>query len=228
MYNEQIAGRIDNAFLKMDQDASVAALQSAIELTRSRGLRAICVPALLAGTVKKHNPDLRVASVLSYPLGCDSLAAKVFSASELSEQGIDELDVVMDLFAIVNGNWAKLAREARDLMLICRNGGMLLKCIIETPILNPEQIRSAAETLLAAEVHCLKTSTGYARNATRPEDVELLRQVAGDRCLIKASGGIRTLDDARLMLDAGADILGSSNPLALLPLQQEEPAGLEA
>ncbi len=222
---DQVAGRIDNAFLKVDQGASVAALQRAVADTRNLGLRAICVAPLLAGTVKKHNPDLRVASVVSYPLGNDSLAAKIFTASELAEQGVDELDVVMDLFAILNGNFAKLGREARDLIYVCRAHGMLLKCILETPILSPDQIRAAAETLLEAGVDCLKTSTGYSREATRLEDVILLRQLAGDRCLVKASGGIRSHDEARLLLDAGADILGSSNPRDLLPpIPEEAPA----
>lgn len=210
----QIAARIDHAYLKVERDTSVAGLRDAVSLVRDLGLRSLCVPPLLAGTVKKHNPGLRVSAVVSYPLGNDSLAGKIFTASELIEQHVDELDVVMDLFAILNNNWDKLRLEAQSLLPVVKPAG-LLKCIIETPLLSEDQIRRAGEVLVEAGVDCIKTSTGYHREATSPEHVRLLRQVAGERCLIKASGGIRSLEDARLLLDCGADILGASASAAI-------------
>lgn len=219
-----LARRIDLAYLKVDAGASPAGLRRGAEYAREAGLRAFCVPALLAPTVKKHYPTLRVTAVVSYPLGLDSLAVKTFALQELLEQQVDELDVVLDLFALVNDNWRKVELEARRLAEQARSGGALLKAIIETPILTSQQVRQAAEILCEAGVACIKTSTGFQRPPTQVEHVELLRQVCGTRCLIKASGGIRTLYDAQALVDAGADILGLSDPRAVLAeaLAQEE------
>jgi deoxyribose-phosphate aldolase len=213
---DSLAARIDHAFLRWDREASVAALKAAVELVRSRGLRSICVSPVLAGTVKKHNPGLRVCAVVSYPLGADSLAAKLFAAQELLEQGIDELDVVMDLFAILNGNWRKLELEARELLDLVHPSGKLIKAIIEVPILDEVQLLKAAEVLVVAGIGCLKSSTGYKRDPTTPQQVALLRRMAGDQCLVKASGGIGSLGRARELLSAGADILGCSASAAIL------------
>lgn len=211
-----LARRIDLAYLKVDGTASPEGLRSGAEYALEAGLRAFCVPALLAPTVKKHYPTLRVCAAVSYPLGLDSLAVKTFALQELLEQQVDEIDVVFDLFALTNDNWRKVELEAKRLAGQARSGGALLKAIIETPILTSQQIRQAAEILCESGVACIKTSTGYHRPPTQIEHVELLRQVCGTRCLIKASGGIRSLYDAQALLDAGADILGMSNPRPLL------------
>ena len=92
----------------------------------------------------------------------------------------------------------------------------MLKAIIETPILAAEQIREAAEVLKASPVGCVKTSTGYGREPTSLEQVELLRDVVGREMRIKASGGIKDLYDVRAMIGAGADIIGTSNAVAIM------------
>lgn len=214
MTESGIAQRIDAAFLKAEGD--VAGLRAAAEQARQLGLRALCVPPVLAGTVKKNYPALHVAAVVSYPLGLDSLAAKVFTISELAEQGIDEVDIVFDLFALANSNWRKLEQEAQRLGSLCREKGLFSKAIIETAILSDEQIRIACEVLLGSAVDCIKTSTGYHRPPTPLEHVRLIREVVGSSKQIKASGGIKTFADAQALLDAGADILGTSNPATVL------------
>src|SRR5690606_32435438 len=105
--------RIDAAYLRAEGD--VAGLRAAAETALRLELRALCVPPVLAGTLKKNYPGLRVAAVVSYPLGLDSLAAKVFAISELAEQRVDEVDIVLDLFALRNNNWRKLELEAQRL-----------------------------------------------------------------------------------------------------------------
>jgi deoxyribose-phosphate aldolase len=213
-----MAARIDAAFLKAEGD--VAGLRSAAETALRLELRALCVPPVLAGTLKKNYPALRVAAVVSYPLGLDSLAAKVFAISELAEQGIDEVDIVLDLFALRNGNWRKQEQEAASLGSLCREYGLFSKAIIETAILSDEQIRRACEVLLGSAVDCIKTSTGYHRPATPLEHVRLIREVVRDAKQIKASGGIRSMAAAQALLDAGADILGMSDPKAVLETVQ--------
>jgi deoxyribose-phosphate aldolase len=212
----EIAGRLDFAFLKVTGSATVAALRQHVRDTERHGFRSLCLHPTLAGTVKKNYPAVRVCAVVSYPLGYDSLAAKTFTIQELIEQGVDEIDVVTDLFALVNGNFAKLELEANQLGTMCRKAEVMLKAIIETPILGAEQIRQAAEVLKASPVGCVKTSTGYGREPTSLEQVELLRDVVGREMRIKASGGIKDLYDVRAMIGAGADIIGTSNAVAIM------------
>ncbi|MEZ5336999.1 MAG: deoxyribose-phosphate aldolase [bacterium] len=208
--------RLDQAFLKVDGAASVAALRAQVELVQSLNLRSLCVSPVLAGTVKKHNPALKVATVIAYPLGLESASAKYFMIEELMEQGIDEFDVVMDLFAIVNGNMPKLAAEAAKLGGLCRRHKRMLKAIIETPILGDARIVEVVHVLRDSPVDCVKTSTGYGREATRVEHVELIRRELGDERLVKCSGGVRSRDEAQRMIEAGADIIGTSSAEAIL------------
>ena len=212
----EIAGRLDYAFLKVGGSSTVDALRRHVRETERHGFRSLCLPPTLAGTVKKNYPAVRVCAVVSYPLGYDSLAAKTFVIQELIEQGVDEVDVVCDLFALVNGNFAKLELEANQLGTMCRKAEVMLKAIIETPILSAEQIRQAAEVLKASPVGCVKTSTGYGREPTSLDQVELLRDVVGREMRIKASGGIKDLYDVRAMVGAGADIIGTSNAVAIM------------
>jgi deoxyribose-phosphate aldolase len=212
----ELARRIDAAYLKAEPASSVAALRQAADDAVRLGVRALVVPPVLAGTVKKNYPALKVAAVISYPLGLDSLATKIFALQELGEQRIDEVDIVLDLFALVNSNWRKLEQEAQRLGEACQEVGLYSKAIIEAGILTAEQQRSAAEILRDSPVDCIKTSTGYHREPATLEQVKLLRQVVGDKKRIKASGGIRTLYQAQTLLEAGADILGISQPAPIL------------
>lgn len=211
-----LAARLDQAFLKLDAGSSVDALRSQVELVRRLALRSLCISPVLAGTVKKHNQDLKVATVIAYPLGMESASAKYFMVEELMEQGVDEFDIVMDLFAIVNGNMAKLAAEASKLGTLCRRHGRMLKAIIETPVLDAARITEVVHVLRDAPVDCVKTSTGYSRDATKVEHVELIRRELGDERLLKCSGGVRSREDAQRMIDAGADIIGTSSAEAIL------------
>src|SRR5690606_6866557 len=149
--------RLDQAFLKLDASATVAALRAQVELATRLQLRSLCVTPLLAGTVKKHNPALKVATVVAYPLGMESASCKYFAIEELMEQGIDEFDVVLDLFAIVNGNMPKLAAEAARLGTLCRRQQRMLKVIIETPVLDDARITEVVHVLRDAPVDCVKT-----------------------------------------------------------------------
>jgi deoxyribose-phosphate aldolase len=212
----ELAGRIDLSFLKIDSQTTVPSLRAAIDQMQHLGVRCLVVPPLLAGTVKRNHPELKVCAVIAYPLGMETLAAKVFAASELIEQGVDELDVVLDLFALVNNNFAKLEHEARDLLAVTRAAKVPLKTIIETPILTDQQIVKATDLLCNCGVECIKTSTGYNREPTRMEHVRLIKEAARGRAFIKASGGIRSQAQALAMLEAGADVLGVSDAAAIL------------
>lgn len=211
-----LAARLDQAFLKVDPSSTVDALRGQVELVRSLQLRSICVSPVLAGTVRKNNTGIKVATVVAYPLGMESASAKYFMIEELVEQGIDEFDVVLDLFAIVNGNMRKLEVEARKLGDLCRRRKRMLKAIIETPILEDSRITEVVKVLRDCPVDCVKTSTGYGRDATKLKHVELIRRELGDDRLVKCSGGVRSREDALRMVEAGADIIGTSSAREIL------------
>jgi len=212
----QLAARLDLAFLKVTSQSDVTALRQAAEQTLSYGLRCLCLPPMLVATVKRHYPAIRVSAVIDYPLGTATIGAKIFAIQEMIELGVEELDVVYDLFALANSNWAKLREEATRLGKLTADAHVFHKAIIETPILTDEQIRVAAELLVDSRVDCLKTSTGYHREPTSLDHVRLLRKVVGARKQLKAAGGIRSFDQLRAMLDAGADIIGTSSAVQIL------------
>lgn len=216
MNGAAIARRLDYAFLKMDATATVGALRRVVEESQRLGVRSLCLPPVLAGTAKKNYPRLRIAAVVAYPLGAESLAAKIFAVQELIELGIDELDIVYDLFALINNNRRKLEQEAVQLGEITAGAGVFHKAIIETPVLERQQVRNVCEILRDSPVDCIKTSTGYNRRGTQAEEVRMIRQVVGSTKQIKASGGIKSLYNVREMLDAGADIIGTSSAPAIL------------
>jgi deoxyribose-phosphate aldolase len=216
MDGANVAAVIDHAYLGVSSHSSVKALRAAVDATIKHGFRSLCLPPVLAGTVKKNFPTVRVAAVLSYPLGSDLLAAKTFAVQQLITLGVDELDIVYDLFALVNSNWDKLKNEAETLGGMTERSGIYHKAIIETPILTDEQVATAAEVLRDSPVDCVKTSTGYHREPTTIDQVKLLAGVLAGKKHIKASGGIRTYHDLRSFVDAGADIIGTSSGVAIV------------
>ena len=156
MTGAAILSRIDQAYLKVDSTTSVASFRRAVESALHHGFRSLCLPPVLAGTAKKNFPALRIAAVVAYPLGLESLAQKEATIRELVNQGVDEVDVVYDLFALVNGNWAKLEQEALTLGKLTSRSQIFQKAIIETPILSEDHLRRAVEILKDSPVDCIK------------------------------------------------------------------------
>lgn len=216
MEGRDTAARIDQAWLKLDGSASVRSLKKCAEQALSHGFRSICVMPLLAGTLKKNYPELRVAAVVSYPLGLDTLHIKSQAVQQLIAQGVDELDIVYDLFALVNGNMDKVKAEAQVLGSLTSEAGVFHKAIIETPILSDARIAEVCGVLLDSPIDCVKTSTGYGREASSLDHVRIMRSVVTDRKQVKASGGIKSLYDLRTMVEAGADIIGTSSGPAIM------------
>ncbi len=205
------AARLDQAYLKVDENTHPDQLRREVEQALEMGFRSLCLPPILVATVKRHYPQLRVSMVVAYPLGLESTAAKLFAIHEGEEIGVDEYDVVLDLFAIKARNREKLVREVDLMVGVLGETSRRLKLIVEAPILSDEELEWVVEHLKGFPVGYLKTSTGYGRSPTRPEQVSLMRRVLGNSQIgIKASGGIRTLEDCEAMFRAGADILGVS------------------
>ncbi|MBD1996741.1 deoxyribose-phosphate aldolase [Leptolyngbya sp. FACHB-541] len=178
------------------------------------GFATVCVyPVHVRQAVELlHNKRTQVCTVIGFPSGATTSAVKFFEAQEAVENGATELDVVINL------GWLKLGRTNevhQELAEICEATGQTVKAILEMALLTESEKKLAAEICLDAGVQFLKTSTGWYGGAT-VEDVRLLKAVSNDRVGIKASGGIRTLEQAIALILAGATRIGTSRGPDLL------------
>lgn len=161
-----------------------------------------------------HHKSPQVCTVIGFPTGATTTAVKLYEAQEAAENGATELDVVINLGWLKAGQTDDLYQEIAQICQV----GQTVKAILETTRLSETEKKLAAEICLDAGAAFLKTSTGWQGGAT-VADVELLKQVGGDRIGIKASGGIRTADQALALITAGATRLGTSHGVNLLQMR---------
>jgi deoxyribose-phosphate aldolase len=165
-----------------------------------------------------------VGVVVGFPLGANLATTKREESLALIKLGAHELDMVMNLGLLKSGMSALVEQDIRGVVQVAHDAGALVKVILETSLLSVEEKLRASELALAAGADFLKTSTGFSTGGATVADVAILRGVAGNRCGVKASGGIRTLSEARAMLEAGATRIGASASVAILRQYQEEHA----
>jgi deoxyribose-phosphate aldolase len=170
---------------------------------------ALAVSAL-AGT------GIPVGAVVGFPLGASLTTTKRSETATLITLGAREIDMVIDIGALKSGEHRRVSEDIRGVVQIGRDAGAITKVILETSLLTMQEKLLAAELALRAGADFLKTSTGFSTGGATPADVALLRGVAGTLCGVKASGGIRTLDHARAMLEAGANRIGASAGVAIV------------
>jgi deoxyribose-phosphate aldolase len=163
--------------------------------------------------------------VIGFPLGANLSTTKRDEAREMVKMGARELDMVLNIGMLKSGLYEQAEADIRTVVEVGRAAGAVVKVILETCLLTmPEKLR-AAEMAIHAGADYLKTSTGFSTGGATVADVALLRGIAGDRCGVKASGGIRTLSEARSMLEAGATRIGASAGVRIV---QELDAALAA
>jgi len=177
----------------------------------------VCIsPIWVARAVETlYGKPPRVCTVIGFPSGAHTTQTKLYEAQEAVDTGAEELDVVINLGWLKMGESERLYRE---MAAICEVTQVTVKAILETTVLTVPEKQLAAEICLDAGVHFLKTSTGWQGGAT-VEDVKLLKQVAKERIGVKASGGIRTYDQALELIQAGATRLGTSRGVDILQQQ---------
>ena len=179
---------------------------------------AVCVnPAwvALAYSVLNGSP-VKVCTVAGFPLGAATTAGKRFEAAEALRLGAQEIDMVMNVGAMKSGDRARVEADIRGVAEVVHAGGGSLKVILENVLLSREEKVTACEICVAAGVEFVKTSTGFAAAGATAEDVALMRQTVGQRCGVKAAGGIRTASDFKAMVAAGANRIGASASVAIV------------
>ena len=223
MHAEELAKTIDHTLLRADGTA-----KDVERLCREAAryhFAAVCtfpyfVP--LAHELLKST-DVKVCAVIAFPFGADSARTKVVAAEEAVRRGADELDVVMNLPAMLSGDFGRVRDELASVVRAVRmaavnsgKGHVIVKAIIETCYLSNKMKKLAGTIVEQAGCDFVKTSTGLGPRGATVQDVELLRDCVDAHVGVKASGGIRTYHDAALMINAGAARIGTSAGVAIM------------
>lgn len=205
-----IASYIDHTLLK--PLATRQEIAQLCEEARKLRFMAVCVPPCYVAYAKELLKDtvVKVATVVGFPLGYAVVKAKQKETEVALADGADEIDMVINLTALKNGDWDYLKEEAEALLTAVNKHRKILKVIIESGVLTDNEIISCCTLYAEAGVHFLKTSTGFAEKGASVEAVALMRKHLPPSVLIKASGGIRSYEDAKAMIAAGASRLGCS------------------
>jgi deoxyribose-phosphate aldolase len=196
------------------------------------GFAAVCIPPSLVSFARQQleiasetSPVQKLATVIGFPFGYSVLEAKAAEVERALIDGADELDMVINLTALRDKDWAYLEKEIRTLTELAHQKGKIIKVIIESGILTDEEIISCCEIAARVGVDFVKTSTGYAEKGATVEAVRLMRQHLPASIKIKASGGIRTFEFARQLVEAGAERLGCSASVAIVNGERVESSG---
>jgi deoxyribose-phosphate aldolase len=215
---KQLASYIDHTLLEATatEERIKQLCQDAVEY----GFHAICINPRWVPLAAEllHNTKVNVASVVSLPLGADSTKIKAAQAKDAIFAGADEIDMVADLAAIIEGDWQYLSSQLKAVLKVCRSmrPAVLLKVIIESTVLTREQKIFACQIANSCRVDFIKTSTGlHPAGGATVEDVTLIKENAPN-CKVKAAGGIKTAKQAVEMLQAGAERIGTSSGVQII------------
>ncbi|WP_457752977.1 deoxyribose-phosphate aldolase [Thermococcus sp.] len=188
------------------------------EEAKKYGFYAVCVNPYRVKLAKEtlKGTDIKVASVIGFPLGATPTEVKVFEAKKALEDGADELDMVINIGALKDGDYDYVRRDIEEVVKVAHEKGAIVKVIIETCYLTDEEKEIACKLAMEAGADFVKTSTGFGTGGATVEDVKLMRRVVGDKLGVKAAGGIRTYEQALEMIKAGANRIGTSSGVKIV------------
>lgn len=158
--------------------------------------------------------DVKVCCTVGFPLGANATPVKVFEASNAIKDGAQEIDMVINIGEFLAGNYTMIENEIKE--VVAATKGHCVKVIIETCLLNDEQIIKACEIVSRTKAAFVKTSTGFSTGGAKPRIVKLMKDTVGDTVKVKAAGGVRNKEELTCMVEAGADRIGTSSGVALV------------
>lgn len=206
----EIARLIDHTLLKPDATRNEIAKLCAEALQHH--FASVCVnPWNVEQTAETlRGSDVKVCTVVGFPLGATLPEVKVFEAQKSIERGAQEIDMVINIGALKSGRVGAVQADIDGVVTASHHGGAICKVIIETCLLTREEKIQASLAAKNAGADFVKTSTGFSAAGATPEDVQLIRETVGPNTGIKAAGGVRTLEDLQKMVAAGATRIGAS------------------
>ena len=182
-----------------------------------------CIPAAYVKQAAEYvEGRLPICTVIGFPNGYSTTAVKVFETKDAIENGAEEIDMVVNIGWVKDGQYREIEDEIRQIHEAC--GGKILKVIIETCLLTEEEKIRMCETVTSAGAEFIKTSTGFSTAGATFADVELMRKHVGKEVKVKAAGGIASLEDAEKFIALGADRLGTSRIVKIIK-QTDDGAG---
>ncbi|ALM57611.1 deoxyribose-phosphate aldolase [Staphylococcus equorum] len=199
---------IDHTLLK--PESTRAQIDKIIEEAREFNFKSVCLnPTHVKYAAEKlKDTEVLVCTVIGFPLGASTTETKMFEVEDAVKNGASELDMVINVGALKDGRYEDVQKDIES--VVGAANGKTVKVIIETCLLTDEEIVKASELSKAAGANFVKTSTGFAGGGATPEDVKLMKDTVGDDLEVKASGGVRNLEDFNKMLEAGATRIGAS------------------
>jgi deoxyribose-phosphate aldolase len=219
---EELAPMIDHTLLK--PDATSAQVEQICAEARQYGFASVCVNPThvhaCAELLKDAHPV--VCTVIGFPLGASAPIVKSYETEIAIEDGADEIDMVINIGALKDGNDQLVLDDITGVVETAHSKDKLVKVIIETCLLTDEEKERACKLAKEANADFVKTSTGFAGGGATVEDIALMRRVVGPKVGVKASGGVRSYEDAVALVEAGATRLGASAGVKIMQGQTSE------
>ncbi len=214
MTKKDLAGLTDHTILK--PDATHEDIKRLCEEALQFGFYSVCInPGFikLAKELLKYS-DVRVTTVIGFPLGMTLTEVKVYEAMNAYLLGADELDIVINIGALKSGDWDTVRKDISDVIMATK--GLIHKVIIETCYLNDDEKKKVVKLALEESSEFIKTSTGFGLRGAQLSDIRLIKDIVGDIAGIKAAGRIKTLSQVLELLEAGATRIGTSAGVKIL------------
>ena len=215
----------DHTILKAD--ATAADVKRICDEAKEYDFASVCVNSYYTPLVAEElkNTDVKVCTVIGFPLGAMSTLSKKLETVDAIENGADEIDMVINVGALKAKDYEEVLYDIREVKDACLNNPAWkeakLKVIIETCLLTDDEKKKACELAVEAKADFVKTSTGFSTGGATSEDVALMKKTVAGRAWVKASGGIRDLETAKAMIQAGADRLGTSATVQIMKEYEE-------
>lgn len=215
---------IDHTLLKPEADE--AAVLLLIEEAKKYEFASVCVNPYWVALASKElaGTSVDICTVIGFPLGANTTATKAFEAADAIKNGATEIDMVINVGALKSGDEETVLKDIKAVVESAQDKA-LVKVILENCLLTDREITTASKLSVQAGADFVKTSTGFSTGGATIKDVALMRKIVGPTIGVKASGGVRTAEDAKAMIHAGASRVGASSSVAIVDGSMNDTTG---
>lgn len=219
MNTSEILKHVDHTLLK--PIATWEDIQKICDESIQYNTASICIPACYISRInKKYGDKVNICTVVGFPLGYSTTEAKVLEAKQAIENGANEIDMVINISDVKNGDYDKVTAEIKALKNAV--GDKILKVIIETCYLTEQEKVAMCKCVTDAEADYIKTSTGFGSGGATIEDIKLFKKYIGSNVKIKAAGGVKTVEDLVMFVNEGCDRIGTSSAIKLIKEKESQ------
>jgi deoxyribose-phosphate aldolase len=225
LIDRNVARMIDHTLLK--PEATPDEIRKLCEEARTYNFVSVCINPCFVTMCKDllKGSQVKVCTVIGFPLGATTTETKRYEAEQALNNGAQEIDMVINVGMLKQGKYDYVFNDINQIVLAAKRVGSVCKVIIETALLTDEEKIKACLISKEAKADFVKTSTGFSKGGATAGDVALMRYVVGTAVGVKASGGIRTAEDAKLMIESGADRIGASASVKIVKGEKSTSGG---